>query len=69
MTKREAFKIKPGIYTIYWKSGDSSLAAIGMLHNGESWFAPVNWTAEQQAGIASVNWRWVASVEPVKGCF
>ena len=35
-----------GIYKIYWKSGGSSLASIGSMHNGERWIAPINWTSE-----------------------
>ena len=33
----------PGLYRLYWASGGSSLAAIGMTSDGRNWFAPVNW--------------------------
>ena len=35
-----------GLYEIFWKSGGSSLAAIGNLHSGNRWIAPINWTSE-----------------------
>jgi hypothetical protein len=35
-----------GLYKIFWKSGGSSLAAIGNMYNGVRWIAPINWTAQ-----------------------
>ncbi len=35
--------LNPGLYTIFWKSGGSSQAAIGMMENGQRWIAPTNW--------------------------
>lgn len=32
-----------GLYRVYWKDGGFSLAAVGMLENGDRWLAPVNW--------------------------
>ena len=32
-----------GLYEIFWKSGGSSVAAIGMTYDGTRWFAPTNW--------------------------
>ena len=40
----DILKCKLGIYEIFWKSGGSSLAAIGMTYSGKRWFAPTNWT-------------------------
>lgn len=34
---------RPGLYRVFWKSGGSSLAAIGTLSNGDRWIAPTNW--------------------------
>ena len=34
-----------GLYQIYWESGGSSLAAIGMDREGNRWMAPTNWTS------------------------
>lgn len=33
----------PGLYKVYWKSGGDSLAAVGVLPNGDRWLAPTNW--------------------------
>lgn len=35
-----------GIYKIYWKSGGSSVAAIGNDYEGNRWVAPANWTCD-----------------------
>lgn len=32
-----------GLYEIYWKSGGSSLAAVGYDTYGNNWYAPCNW--------------------------
>lgn len=41
----EMLKCVSGIYEVYWKSGRSSLAAIGITHTGNRWLAPTNWTS------------------------
>jgi len=38
----------PGLYQIYWKSGHSSLAAIGMTASGKQWIAATNWLAPSE---------------------
>lgn len=43
MTRAEARQMPPGLYRIWWKSGDASYAAVGMLPNGDRWLAPTNW--------------------------
>jgi len=43
MTRRAYQKIKPGLYEVYWKSGDSSVASIGKDGDGNTWIAPINW--------------------------
>lgn len=35
-----------GLYEVFWKSGGSSIASIGNMHNGVRWVAPTNWTSE-----------------------
>lgn len=45
-----------GIYRLYWKSGGSSLAAVGGLSDGTLWFAPTNWTGKEPGAIASIAW-------------
>jgi len=38
-------KCELGLYEIFWKSGGSSLAAVGNMLNGIRWIAPCNWTS------------------------
>lgn len=63
MTRDDARQLEHGIYRLFWKSGGSSLAAVGSLHDGTPWFAPTNWTSETAGGIASTDWRKVDAVE------
>ncbi len=64
--KTLATRLKPGLYVVHWKSGGSSLAAVGCVDNGLNWFAAVNWTSSEAEGIASTrHWRLVARVEPL----
>lgn len=37
--------IKPGLYRIHWRTGGSSLAAVGVDRNGARWLAPINWVS------------------------
>ena len=37
--------VYPGLYKIYWRSGGSSLASIGVLRDGGRWVAPTNWVS------------------------
>lgn len=32
-----------GLYRVFWKSGGSSLAAVGVTNDGGRWLAPINW--------------------------
>ena len=57
-------KIRPGLYIIYWKEGGSSLASVGMLHDGTRWFAPSNWTGDGSMQV-STEWDLVWKVERV----
>lgn len=61
--------LKPGIYRIHWSSGGSSLAAVGVLTNGQNWFAPVNCTAEPESPgnvVFTRTNRSVTRFEPIK---
>lgn len=40
MTKEEACQLPLGVYRIYWKSGEMSLAAVGQFYNGNRWLMP-----------------------------
>lgn len=61
----QASALFPGIYRLHWVDGGSSLAAVGMLHDGARWFAPINWTSIVHERIASVKWDMVERVELV----
>lgn len=63
MTIRESYKLKAGIYLVHWKSGGTSLAAIGIGRAGDRWLAPCNWVAPV-AGDAT-KWRDIRFVQPV----
>jgi hypothetical protein len=65
MDTYEASALFPGIYRLHWVEGGSSLAAVGMLHDGTRWFAPINWTGIVQERIACVKWEMVESAEVV----
>lgn len=58
-------ELEPGLYRLHWKEGGWSLAAVGILHDGRRWYAPVNWTSVSPVGIACANWRIVARAERV----
>jgi hypothetical protein len=66
MTKQEAGKLAHGLYEVFWKSGGSSLAAVGSLHNGDRWLAPCNWTMEQKIFFDASHWRSVEKVNLIK---
>lgn len=38
-------KLYPGLYRLFWVTGGSSLAAVGINRQGDRWFAPVNWVS------------------------
>ncbi len=66
MTKKDVAKLQLGLYRVYWKSGGSSLAAVGNLHDGTRWLAPCNWTSVSPQGIATANyWKQVKYVEKI----
>src|SRR5690606_16528846 len=66
MTNEEARKLPLCLARIHWEEGGSSLAAIGQLHDGRRWFAPVNWTAEGRFEAAE-SWHMVRRVEVLHG--
>lgn len=52
--------IRPGLYKIYWKSGGSSHAAVGIANNGDRWIAGTNWVEN-----ISTDWGDVAAIHPI----
>jgi hypothetical protein len=63
MTKTEVKTYPLGLYKVYWKSGGFSLAAIGMLSNGDRWLAPINWITPT---VDQKHWRSVARIVALK---
>lgn len=66
MTKEQAAQLAPGLYRMHWKSGGSSLAAVGVTHDGKRWFAPVNWSTEVAGDVVSTEWRPVEYVDAIE---
>ncbi|WP_367394531.1 hypothetical protein [Cupriavidus sp. Agwp_2] len=51
-------RITPGLYRVNWKSGGSSLCAIGMASNGNNWIAPANWVEPATIADLEANGTW-----------
>lgn len=64
MTKAESENLGMGLYRVFWKTGGMSLAAIGVLPNGDRWLAPVNWAEPTKSQRV---WRSITSVVLVHG--
>ncbi len=52
-----------GLYIVSWKSGGSSLAAVGNHHNGDRWLAPVNWTSKSGTNPGTVLKKYITEIE------
>lgn len=48
-----------GLYRVYWKSGGSSLAAVGQLPDGSRWLAPANWVRPTE----DPRWQDIETIE------
>lgn len=53
-----------GLFRVHWKSGGSSLAAIGMMENGDRWIAPTNWIRPGTMPSAG-EWADIERLEPI----
>ena len=62
----EAQQLNHGLYNLHWKSGESSLAAIGSWASGRRWFAPVNWINFVTENNAVNDWARVDRVELIE---
>ncbi len=60
MTREEGNALSNGLYRLFWKSGGSSLAAVGRNHYGDTWYAPTNWVTP-----IGVYWEDVSRVEAI----
>ncbi len=45
MKREKVQKLHHGLYKVWWKSGGSSLAAVGSTITGKRWIAPTNWVS------------------------
>ncbi len=54
-------KLGLGLYRVWWKSGGSSLAAVGNGSDGTRWLAPTNWIEP----TTSPDWDEVLKMEPI----
>lgn len=53
--------VRSGLYRIYWTTGGSSDAAVGVAANGDRWIAATNWCE-----CLSTDWSHVARIEPLR---
>lgn len=60
MTDAELCDIEHGLFLLFWKSGGTSLGAVGSDEKGRRWFAPTNWT-----DIPSFSWGLVEAIERI----
>lgn len=62
MVGKEYRQLKPGFYKLHWKSGGTSLAAIGVTADGHRWIAPINWVSISAENSVK-HWRLIEKVE------
>jgi len=48
MKSEDVQKLSHGLYRVFWKTGGSSLAAVGSNAAGKRWLAPTNWVSISQ---------------------
>jgi len=60
MKRKKVQQLEHGLYKIWWKSGGTSVAAVGSGMSGDRWIAPTNWI---DAGITDHCWRDVKKVK------
>lgn len=57
---------KLGVYRLFWHSGGSSVAAVGMLDDGTRWYAPSNWTNREPGAVVSTDWSLVKQADLIE---
>ncbi|KFL31720.1 hypothetical protein JP75_06505 [Devosia riboflavina] len=57
--------VDPGLYRVHWKSGGTSLAAIGMMSDGNRWIAPTNWLRPCEMPSAG-EWAEIDRIEKIE---
>jgi hypothetical protein len=63
MLKRDVQKLHNGVYRIYWKSGGTSVAAVGRTPKGSCWIAPTNWVSGSTDDLSE--WHKIERVEMI----
>lgn len=60
--------LDPGVYRLHWNTGGSSIASVGIMYDGTNWYAPTNWTSENNKNplVASTDWSCVEIAEKLK---
>jgi hypothetical protein len=66
MTVDEAQSLPPGLYTIAWHEGGTSLAAIGSTATGGRWLAPTNWVQVRSDYAGPRLWALVERAVPLR---
>jgi hypothetical protein len=67
MKTEDVQKLHHGLYKIYWKTGGTSLAAVGSRPNGDRWIAPCNWVNGVSTTWGERNvWREVEKVKLIR---
>ena len=61
MKKAEVQKLAHGVYRVFWKTGSSSVAAVGSTADGTRWLAPSNWLWPSEK-----HWRYVDHVKLIE---
>ncbi|MHA2279531.1 MAG: hypothetical protein ACXAC5_01380 [Promethearchaeota archaeon] len=54
--------VKAGLYRVFWRSGGSSLASVGITADGGRWLAPINWVAPT---VDQSHWAEVVRLEHI----
>jgi hypothetical protein len=62
MTKAEIKKLRLGVYRIFYKDHEYSLASVGQDEFGSKWFVAANWIS----GIPCFDWSNVSRVELIE---
>ena len=52
MTRVDVKKLEHGLYRLHWKTGGTSLAAVGSDRHGSRWFAATNW-------VSGISFDWL----------
>jgi hypothetical protein len=69
MTPEQVCSLDHGLYRLHWKSGGTSLAAVGSDEAGWRWYAPSNWITHSRSRDENrliSDWTCVERVELIR---